>query len=110
MKLPSLARLRRGIDTSFVLTGPWQGELPVLLVEVVEGIAVDCHHQCYRAEFTLPAGLQLRQTTASMAQGDEVWPMILFTPVGVDQHGRHRIEAVFHTPRVSEVPAEGPVT
>ena len=118
--LPSLAQWRVRLGEIFLLSTPQRTDIaavPAELVDVYECSAMNSRYVSYAAQFALPAGVWLAQSSygvsASQATAKDqaqaavgAWPLLL-TPVLPGADGRARMEAVFHVPSqaVAAVPA-----
>lgn len=96
MSIPSFERLRRDIGCTYLLSGPWQGELPAELVAADEGVPMNRRYTCYHAEFALPLSVRLPQVSCTVRAGDDAWQHILLTPGRPTDDGRQRMHTTFH--------------
>ncbi len=108
MSIPSFDRLRADLGQTYLLSGPWEGLLPVELKSVVEGVPMNHHYCCYRANLALPEGVQLPQLTCTVTAGTDSWPFLLMTPIGPGKDGRQLMQMVFHSliSQAAQAPAE----
>jgi hypothetical protein len=98
MSIPSLDRLRADIGQTYLLRGPWPGELPVELTAADPGVAMGPRYCCYHAEFALPPGMRLPQVSCDVRAGDDLWTMLLLTPGAPHPDDtRQRMHTVIHT-------------
>lgn len=104
MKLPTFERLIDGIGSTCLLHGGWQGPVSVELVAAHEGVPMSPRYCCYSAEFALPPGMFLPQCICTVILGEDIWPDLLLTPIGLDEHGRQRMQMIFHY-LISQAPA-----
>jgi hypothetical protein len=96
MNIPSFDRLRGDIGRTYLLAGPWEGQIQAQLNGVYEGVPMNRRYCCYSAELALPHGVQLPQSTCTVTAGHDSWPFLLLTPVGPSGDGRQLMQMVFH--------------
>jgi hypothetical protein len=96
LNIPSFERLSQEVGKSCVLLSAVQGAHVVELVAVSEGTPMNARHRCYSAEFALPFGAFLSQGLFTLTSGQDVWPDLLFTPIGPDEDGRQLMQLFFH--------------
>ncbi|WP_426809188.1 hypothetical protein ABOC32_24300 [Pseudomonas sp. WOUb67] len=75
--------------------------LPVELVDLRDGSALNTDYDCYLATFVLPHGVSLPQAVFRLTGPDAREWLLLLTPVLPEPDGRHALELVIHTRRES---------
>jgi hypothetical protein len=106
MTIPSLDRLRSDIGKTYLLSGPWAGQIPAEVKATAEGMPMTPRHCCYSATLALPIGVQLPQATCIVTAGQDEW-LLLLTPVGPGEDGRQSMQMVLHypIPQAAQTPA-----
>jgi len=85
----------------------WEGgSLPVTLVEVNQGTAMNARYECFNLVFAQPPGYRLPQHTYSLrSPDDQQLPELLLCPIGPEEDGeRHLLQAVFHRLKATPSP------
>ncbi|WP_152223151.1 hypothetical protein [Pseudomonas sp. SCB32] len=103
--LPGREEFQRYLEQEWQLA--WEGgSLPVTLVEVNQGTAMNARYECFNLVFAQPAGYQMPQHTYSLRGPDnQQLPELLLCPIGPEEDGeRHLLQAVFHLRRPTQSP------
>jgi len=108
MKLPTLDRLSRDVGSTYLLLGSWGCQVSAELRSASPGVPMNKRHCCYAAEFALPPGVQLPQSSCTLIAGDDTWSGLLLTPIGPDEDGRQLMQTVLHYPIPQASPLPGP--
>lgn len=73
--------------------------LPVELLDVRDGRAMNASFDCYLATFALPLGTSLPQSVFRLIGPDARQWLLMMAPVMPEPDGRHALELVIHTRR-----------
>ncbi len=99
-QIPSREDLANGAAAGgFTLQVGPDEHLPVELLEVREGAALNASYDCYAATFALPLGVSLPQSVFRMIGPDRREWLLMMTPVMPEPDGRNALEMVIHTRR-----------
>lgn len=99
-QIPSREDLTRGAAAGgFTLQIGPDEHLPVELLDVRDGRAMNDSFDCYLATFALPLGISLPQAVFRMIGPDARHWLLMMAPVMPEPDGRNALELVIHTRR-----------
>ncbi|HBX54063.1 DUF6916 family protein [Pseudomonas sp. UBA2684] len=95
MSVPTQVQLNASVNQQWLLTTDDQ-PLPMQLVRVDGGIAMNSCYTCYSATFELPESIWVDQGSYEIRSPEGKAYYLLLAPVGLSPAGQYQMEAVFH--------------